>query len=54
MPKTESPQMEKFNAALASALAVSRSEVQDRLSQAKDEKPSPHTRYSYVPAEDRS
>ena len=41
---------EVFTQALASALSVSRSEIQDRLAQAKTEKPSPHTKYTYVPA----
>ena len=42
---------EKFTKALASVLSVSQAEIQDKLAQAKDEKPSPHTRYKYVPEE---
>jgi len=45
---------DKFKAALASVLSVSPSELQDKLAQAKTEKPSPHKRYKYVPEEDRA
>lgn len=44
---------EKFTKALASVLSVSRAEIQEKLAQAKAEKPSPHTRYTYDPAKDR-
>jgi hypothetical protein len=44
----------KFKAALASVLSVSPGEIQDKLAQAKTEKPSPHKRYKYVPEEDRT
>lgn len=54
MAKAENPQTAKFNKALASALSVSRAEIQDKIAQAKTEKPSPHTRYIYDPAEPRS
>ena len=52
MDVLESPEMETFNKALASVLAASRSEVQDKIAQAKGEKPSPHTKYKYVPEAD--
>jgi hypothetical protein len=45
---------EKFKAALASVLSVSPKQIQDSRVQAKAEKPSPHKRYSYVPAKDRT
>ena len=45
---------ERFTKALASVLAVSPVETRERLAQAKAEKPSPHTRYTYDPAEDQS
>lgn len=54
MAKSDTTPEGKFNKALAAALAVSRSEIQGRLAQAKDEKPSPHTKYTYAPAEARS
>jgi hypothetical protein len=55
MTKTaNNPKADRFNEALASALSVSRSEIQERLAQAKDEKPSPHTKYTYVPAKPQS
>ena len=41
----------KFEKALASVLAVSPKQIQDKISQAKSEKPSPHTRYTYAPEE---
>jgi len=44
---------DRFTKALASALSVSPDEIQDKLAQAKTEKPSPHKRYKYVPEEDR-
>jgi len=54
MPKTKpvgTTPHEKFTKALAAVLSVSRSEIQDKLAQAKAEKPSPHTRYTYAPEE---
>jgi hypothetical protein len=48
------PQHEKFTKALASVLAVKPSELRDKLAEAKDEPPSPHTKYSYSPEVDRS
>lgn len=47
------PERDKFTQALASVLSVSPSEIQDKLAQAKTEKPLPHKRYKYVPEEDR-
>jgi len=40
---------EKFTKALASVLSVDPSEIRESLAQAKPEKPSPHTKYSYDP-----
>ena len=54
MDHLEDDAPDNFTKALASVLALSRSEVQDRIAQAKGEKPSPHTRYKYVPEEDRA
>ena len=45
---------EKFKKALASVLSVSPDEMREKLAQAKAEKPSPHTRYTYDPEADRS
>ena len=45
---------EKFKAALASVLSVSPERIQEKLAQAKTEKPSPYKRYKYVPEEDRT
>jgi hypothetical protein len=53
-PTAAAPVHEKFTRALASVLAVKPSELQDRLAEAKDEPPSPHTKYSYSPEVDRS
>jgi len=44
---------DKFTKALASVLSVSPNEIQDKLAQAKTEKPSHNNRYKYVPEEDR-
>jgi len=44
------PQQERFTAALASVLSISPEELRQRELEAKDESPSPHTRYKYVPA----
>jgi hypothetical protein len=49
--ESSSKQHEKFTKALAAVLSVSRSEIQDKIAQAKAEKPSPHTRYTYAPEE---
>ncbi len=45
---------EKFTKALASVLSASPKQIQDSRAQAKDEKPSPHTKYSYAPEEGHS
>ena len=42
-----------FNAALASVLSASPEQIRDSRVQAKAEKPSPHTRYTYAPAKGR-
>jgi hypothetical protein len=47
------PQHEKFTKALASVLSASPKQIQDSHAQAKAEKPSPHTKYTYVPAKGR-
>jgi hypothetical protein len=49
-PKPEPTPQEKFTAALASVLAVSPEELREQELAAKDEQPSPHTRYKYDPA----
>jgi len=48
------PQEEKFKKALTSVLAADPKKIRDKEAQAKSEKPSPHSRYSYVPEEDQS
>jgi hypothetical protein len=48
------PEGATFNKALASVLAVKPVDILDALSKAKDEPPSPHTRYTYDPEEDPS
>ncbi|WP_263379700.1 hypothetical protein [Granulicella paludicola] len=45
---------EKFTEALASVLSASPEQIRDMKIQAKAEKPSPHTRYTYDPAEAES
>jgi hypothetical protein len=45
------PQHEKFTKALASVLSADPEQIQDSRAQAKAEKPSPHTKYKYVPEE---
>jgi hypothetical protein len=45
---------EKFTKALASVLSASPKQIQESRAQAKAEKPSPHTRYTYVPEEAES
>ena len=52
--KRGNPEHEKFTKALASVLSVSPAEIKEKLAQAKAEKPSPHTRYTYDPEADRS
>lgn len=52
--KPSSPEHEKFTQALASVLSVSPKQIQESRAQAKIEKPSPHTKYSFVPEEDRA
>jgi hypothetical protein len=44
----------KFTKALASVLSADPKKIQDKLAQAKSEKPSPHTKYKYVPEEGQS
>jgi hypothetical protein len=39
---------------LSSVLSVSPKQIQDKLAQAKSEKPSPHTKYTYAPEEGQS
>jgi hypothetical protein len=54
MPKSEEKEKsehKRFTAALASFLSVSPEQIQEKIAQAKDEEPSPHTRYKYVPEE---
>ncbi|HSY36811.1 MAG TPA: hypothetical protein VK814_13735 [Acidobacteriaceae bacterium] len=51
---TDNPNAKKFNAALAYVLSADPKQTQESLAQAKDEKPSPHTRYTYDPEEGRS
>lgn len=52
--KQQISEHEKFTKALASVLAVSPAETREKLAQAKGEKPSPHTRYTYDPVKDQS
>jgi hypothetical protein len=49
-PQTPS---EVFTKALASVLSASPKQIQDSRALAKAEKPSPHTKYKYVPEEGR-
>jgi hypothetical protein len=51
--KVNSPssKQEKFEKALSSVLSADPKKIQDKLAQAKNEKPSPHTKYKYVPEE---
>ena len=48
------PTEDRFAKALASVLAADPKKIRDKEAQAKSEKPSPHSRYSYVPEEDQS
>jgi hypothetical protein len=52
-PLIPSPEDEKFKKALVSVLSASPKQIRDSIAKAKAEKPSPHTRYSYDPEEDR-
>jgi hypothetical protein len=45
---------DKFAKALASVLAADPKKIRDKEAQAKSEKPSPHTKYKYVPEEGQS
>jgi hypothetical protein len=45
------PQHEKFTKALASVLSADPKKIRDKEAQAKNEKPSPHTKYTYAPEE---
>jgi hypothetical protein len=49
-PKQDDKQA-KFTAALSSVLSVKPDTIRDALQDAKDEEPSPHSRYSYSPEE---
>jgi hypothetical protein len=46
---SETPENKKFTAALASVLSASPERIRESREQAKNEKPSPHTKYKYVP-----
>jgi hypothetical protein len=48
---SSSPKQDKFAKALTSVLAVDPKKIRDKIAQAKSEKPSPHTRYTYAPEE---
>jgi hypothetical protein len=50
--RESTPEHERFTKALTSVLAVKPGDL--RESEAKDEPPSPHTRYKYDPEADRS
>jgi hypothetical protein len=52
--RPSSAEDEKFTKALASVLFADPKKIRDKIAQAKTEKPSPHTRYTYAPEEDRS
>jgi hypothetical protein len=49
-----SPERQKFTKALASVLAVKPADLRRAEDEATPEPPSPHTRYTYDPEEDRS
>jgi hypothetical protein len=49
--KPSLPADEKFKKALASVLSASPEQIRESRAQAKAEKPSPHTRYTYAPEE---
>jgi hypothetical protein len=40
---------DRFTKALSSVIAADPKKIRDREAQAKSEKPSPHTKYTYVP-----
>jgi hypothetical protein len=48
------PEQAKFTKALASVLSASPEQIRESRAQAKTEKPSPHTKYKYVPEEGQS
>jgi hypothetical protein len=52
-PKSNS-KSERFTKALASVLSADPKKIRDKEAQAKTEKPSPHTRYTYAPEEGQS
>jgi hypothetical protein len=54
--KANSPssKQEKFEKALASVLSADPKKIRDKIAQAKSEKPSPHTKYTYDPEEGQS
>jgi hypothetical protein len=54
MAEKVNPEHEKFTSALSSVLSVSPEELRQRELEAKDESPSPHTKYKYVPAKAES
>ena len=49
--KSPSSGQDKFAKALASVLSVDPKKIRDKEAQAKNEKPSPHTKYTYAPEE---
>jgi hypothetical protein len=51
---SSSPGQDKFAKALASVLAADPKKIRDKEAQAKSEKPSPHTKYTYAPEEGQS
>jgi hypothetical protein len=46
--QSENPKEDKFTKALASVLSASPEKIRESRAQAKAEKPSPHTRYTYA------
>jgi hypothetical protein len=54
--KANSPSsgQDKFAKALASVLSADPKKIRDKIAQAKNEKPSLHTKYKYVPEEGQS
>lgn len=52
--KSPSSGQDKFAKALASVLSADPKKIRDKIAQAKSEKPSPHTRYTYDPEEGQS
>lgn len=45
---------DRFAKALSSVLSADPKKIRDKIAQAKNEKPSPHTRYTYDPEEGQS